>query len=124
MLTIEHPLTGAKLQVANQNFSDEMTWEEAKRACRELGKGWRLPTKLELEAIYEQLHKNDQGNFRCTFYWTSSVDYSEDYSGKAVNFCMNDGTAYSGSLSSNEDANSVRAVCNLVVENIDEIKFG
>lgn len=72
MLTIEHPLTGAKLQVANQDFSDEMTWDEGKNACSELGIGWRLPTKEELKAMYEQLHKSGRGNFQRSSYWSST----------------------------------------------------
>jgi hypothetical protein len=48
MLTIEHPLTGAKMQVANKDFSDQMTWNKAIDACEKLGSGWRLPTIEEL----------------------------------------------------------------------------
>lgn len=47
MLEIEHPLTGDKLQVANQDFSNRMTWDMAIRACNELGGGWRLPSVEE-----------------------------------------------------------------------------
>lgn len=72
MLTIVHPLTGAKLQVANQDFFDEMTWNVAKKACSELGSGWRLPTIEELKAMYEQLHRKGQGNFKSTGYWSST----------------------------------------------------
>ena len=63
MLTIEHPLTGSKLQVANQDFTQTMTWEDAKRACNELGSGQRLPTIEELKAIHEQLYKKGHGNY-------------------------------------------------------------
>jgi hypothetical protein len=72
MLTIEHPLTGAKLQVANKDFSDQMTWNKAIDACEKLGSGWRLPTIEELEAIYEQLHNKGQGNFKESDYWSSA----------------------------------------------------
>ena len=74
MLKITHPITGAELQVANQDFSDKMAWSEAIRACNELGSGWRLPTKEELNAMYEQLHKKGQGGFTETCYW-SSMEY-------------------------------------------------
>lgn len=84
MLTIEHPLTGAKLQVANRDFSEKMTWEEARRACRELGNGWRLPTKLEIEAMYEQLHKKGQGGFKEACYWSSNEN--ENGNAWAFNF--------------------------------------
>ena len=72
MLKITNPITGDELQVANQDFSNEMTWEEAKRACNELGSGWRLPTKQELLEIYEKLHEKGQGNFKAATYWSSS----------------------------------------------------
>jgi hypothetical protein len=34
-----------------------MTWEDAKRACSELGSGWRLPNIDELKAMYLQLYE-------------------------------------------------------------------
>jgi len=72
MLTIEHPLTGATLQVANQDFTNSMMWGEAKKACANLGSGWRLPTIEELEAMYLQLQKEGRGSFREREYWSSS----------------------------------------------------
>ena len=74
MLKITNPMTGDELQVAYQDFPVTITWQEAKRSCSELGSGWRLPTKQELEIMYEQLHKKGQGNFKKEFYWTSSED--------------------------------------------------
>lgn len=78
MLTIEHPITGAKLQVANQDFSREMFWQDGKKACGELGGGWRVPTIEELKTIYERFHKRGLGNFKDDFYWSNSED-NEDY---------------------------------------------
>lgn len=78
MLKFTNPITGVELQVANQDFSDEMTWKDAERVCIELGSGWRLPTKEELEAIYEQLHKKGQGEFKSAHYWSiAEYDSSE-----------------------------------------------
>jgi hypothetical protein len=77
MLTIEHPLTGSKLQVANQDFTQEMTWIDAKRACNELGSGWRLPTIDELKAIHEQLYNKGQGNFNVKWCYWSSTEYND-----------------------------------------------
>ena len=72
MLTIEHPLTGEKLQIANQDFYTEMNWQEAKKACANLGSGWRLPTIEELQEMHEQLHKNGKGNFKSKVYWSGT----------------------------------------------------
>lgn len=75
MLTIEHPLTGEKLQIANKDFANQMTWSEAMRACENLGSGWRLPTIDELEEMRNQLHKKGEGNFIgefTTYYWSSN----------------------------------------------------
>ena len=75
MFKITHPITEAELEVANQDFPDEMTWTEAIRACSELGSGWRLPTKEELQEMYEKLHEKGQGNFK-DVYWSSTADSS------------------------------------------------
>ena len=103
MLKITNPITGDELQVANQDFSDEMTWEEAKRACNELGSGWRLPNKQELLEIYEKLHEKGQGNFKAAFYWSST----ETGSYRAWLFNFGDGAAYS---TNKANASYVRAV--------------
>lgn len=57
MLEIEISSTGTKLQVANQEFSEKITWEDAQKVSTELNGGWRLPNREELEAMYQQLHK-------------------------------------------------------------------
>ena len=49
-----------------------MNWDDAMAACQGLGNGWRLPSKDELLAIYEQLHKQGKGNFKNAWYWSSS----------------------------------------------------
>ena len=48
----------------------EMSWNEAKEACANLGNGWRLPTKDELNLIYE--NKNVVGGFANYYYWSST----------------------------------------------------
>jgi hypothetical protein len=60
----------------------KMTWEEAKKACASLGKGWRLPTKVELLLIYE--NKDVVGGFAYTYYWSSTENgnsnaWSQDF---------------------------------------------
>ena len=42
------------IEIAQFDLPDEVTWYNAKRECKELGKGWRLPTKGELEKIYDK----------------------------------------------------------------------
>ena len=91
MLKITNPITGDDLQVANHDFTDEMSWENAKRACIELGSGWRLPTKEELKAMYEQLYEKGQGNFKAALYW-SSTEYGDH---DAWAFFFGDGAASS-----------------------------
>lgn len=69
---IKAPITGDILKVAEYDFSEDMTLEEAQQACREHGNGWRLPEKEELKVIFEHLHKVGKGNFKNTWYWESS----------------------------------------------------
>ena len=57
-----------------------MNWDKAKEACKELGDGWRLPTKEELEAMYKQLHIEGKGNFMDgAWYWSSSIESEYNY---------------------------------------------
>ena len=46
-----------------------MNWEDAKKACRALGKGWRLPTISELNILYT--NRNKIGGFVSNYYWSS-----------------------------------------------------
>jgi hypothetical protein len=53
-----------------------MNWDKAKEACANLGDGWRLPTKDELNLIYE--NKNVVGGVANNYYW-SSTEGDDDY---------------------------------------------
>ena len=64
------------IEIAQYDLPTEVTWYNAKRECKELGKGWRLPTKDELEKMYD--NKDLIGNFVNTNYW-SSTEYSSNY---------------------------------------------
>jgi len=63
---------GRELEVADQDLSNTMKWDDAMGACQNFGNGWRLPDKDELKAMYEQLHKQGKGNFKDDWYWSSS----------------------------------------------------
>ena len=54
-----------------------MNWKDAMSACAGLGNGWRLPTREELMAMYEQLYKQGKGNFKDTWYWSRSKGFSD-----------------------------------------------
>ena len=64
------------IEIAQFDLPTEVTWYNAKRECKELGKGWRLPTKDELDKMYD--NKDLIGNFVNTNYW-SSTEYSSNY---------------------------------------------
>ena len=62
------------LVVAQYDFPNQMNWDDAKRACAALGKGWRLPNECELNILYQNKDKiggfanNDYYNQ----YWSST----------------------------------------------------
>jgi hypothetical protein len=74
MIEIVHPITGKptkeRLQVHQNNFENKMDWHKAKKKCVELGNGWRLPTKSELELIYTDMIQNGNINFKKDYYWS------------------------------------------------------
>lgn len=56
----------------------KLNWEDAKIACTNLGKGWRLPTMNDLKLLY--LNRAKIGNFaegKC--YWSSDNLYEKAY---------------------------------------------
>ena len=67
---------GLTIEVAENDFPDEMTYDQAKRACAGLGNGWRLPTQNELLAMREQLWKKGKANLTKETYWNSNHDKS------------------------------------------------
>lgn len=48
----------------------EHTWKDAKKVCKELGDGWRLPTREELHLMW--LNRDTIGGFAAAYYWSSS----------------------------------------------------
>ena len=51
---------------------DYIEWEKARKTCENLGDGWRLPTKDELNLLYE--NKCKIGGFTNNNYWGSKED--------------------------------------------------
>jgi Protein of unknown function (DUF1566) len=58
------------LEIAQNDFPEKMNWNDARMACGALGDGWRLPSKLELNILYE--NKTIIGLFRNVTYWSST----------------------------------------------------
>ena len=64
------PIKIGNLEVAQYDFPNKMNWYEANRAFHKLGDGWRLPTKDELNTLYQ--NKTAIGGFENDFYWSST----------------------------------------------------
>ena len=54
---IGKPIKIGNIEVAQYNFPKKMDWNDAKKACARLGAGWRLPTKDELNLLYQKKDK-------------------------------------------------------------------
>ena len=100
------PIKIGNLEVA-QNDLPKMNWSEAKKACANLGNGWRLPTKDELILMYK--NKGKIRGFVFNAYWSSSEDDNGDVWVHSFN---NGGMDDPQRLGMNNDGN-VRAVRSL-----------
>jgi hypothetical protein len=67
---IGKPIKIGNLLVAQNDFPNVMNWNDAKLACQNLGKGWRLPSKTELNILYKNRKKI--GGFMYLYYWSST----------------------------------------------------
>ena len=54
----------------------EMTWNEAMEACADLGVGWRLPRRNELQVLYN--NRDKIGGFDGSNYWSSTEKNNND----------------------------------------------
>ena len=65
------------IKFKNQNILTknlgQMNWYDAKKACSDLGDGWRLPTKYELFVIFNNHGKDDN----CIYWSSTQVDNYE-----------------------------------------------
>ena len=68
----------------------EHKWEDAKKLCEDLGDGWRLPTREELNLMW--LNRESIGGFASAYYWSSNesnLNYAWNqyfYSGNQFNY--------------------------------------
>ena len=83
------------LKVAQYDFPEAMNWDDATLACAKLGKGWRLPTKNELNSLY--LSKDKIGGFAYNYYWSSTdeddgiIAWKQSFVDGRQNFGSNEG---------------------------------
>ena len=58
------------IEVAQYDFPKIMPWEDAKKACADLGEGWKLPSKDELNYLYQ--NRVAIGGFKDGPHWSST----------------------------------------------------
>jgi len=100
---IDKPFKISNLEVLQKDFPNVMNWNDAKEACAELGDGWRLPTKDELNILYN--NKDKIGGFAGGYYWSSN-DYG--YDGAWVQM-FNGGYQFGSSKKSTYSVRAIRA---------------
>ena len=64
------PVKIGNLEVAQRDFPNRMEWNAAVKACSDLGNGWRLPTRDELNLLY--VNREKIGYFANNDYWSST----------------------------------------------------
>jgi len=70
------------LEVAQNDFPNQMEWDDAQKACASLGPGWKLPAQHELDILYQ--NKDKIGGFADFSYWSSTEHgFSSDDGGIA-----------------------------------------
>jgi hypothetical protein len=74
---------GGKYMEAGEKLSGDYSWNAAIKAARSYQGGaysdWRLPTKDELNLIYQNLRAKNIGNLGDDWYWSSSESNDRDY---------------------------------------------
>lgn len=67
------PIKVGNLLVAQNDFPNQMKWRDARKAIASVGPGWRLPTKDELDILYQ--NKDKVGGFASDGYWSSYGEF-------------------------------------------------
>ena len=109
------PITIGNLEVAQYSFPQKIDWVTANLLGSQLGNGWRLPTKDELNILF--LNKAKIGGFADDYYW-SSTEFSTSWSAWSQLFI--DGIQYSSNKNFKNYVRAVRDMNNLV--NLTETK--
>lgn len=107
---IGKPVKIGNLLVAQNNFPEFMNWNDAKKACAKLGAGWRLPTKDELNLLYQ--NKDQIGRLGYWRFWSSTESPTETNGILAFEQDFSEGSKYSGHQYHDDKSQkySVRAV--------------
>ena len=75
---IGKPIKIGNIEVAQYDFPERMNREYAKKACAYLGEGWRLPSKEELNILYQNkvaiggFFEGDSIDNAISVYWSST----------------------------------------------------
>jgi hypothetical protein len=101
---IGKPITIGSFEVAQNDFKDSMSWDDAISACKALGEGWRLPTKNELNELFK--NKTKIGGFENIGHWSSTEI------GKDESWCQNfiGGSQYNNYKVNNEYVRAIRSL--------------
>ena len=87
-----------RIEIAEKDHPIKLYWDDAKRIEVESEGGWRLPTKEELQKMYE-IQGNGFKPFSEGGYWSSNED--GEYSAFYIDF----GLGYLGGANRNYDMN-------------------
>jgi hypothetical protein len=73
---IDEPVLGTPkrigiIEIAENDIPGKLNWNDAKKACEDLGANWRLPGKEELRSLYR--NKDTIGRFSDQLYWNAQL---------------------------------------------------
>ena len=77
---IGKPIRFTYVEVAQNDYPKELTYNEAIKITKSVGNGWRLPTKEELNALHDNLVYLGVGGFEDNGYWSSTEGKNYDTS--------------------------------------------